>query len=256
MTDVVGIQLDIAWEDPPANHGRVEELLEGADVAEGSLVVLPEMFATGFSMDVAAVAEPAGGATETFLSSIAARYGSWVIGGVVTQGAGGKGRNEAVAFGADGGEVARYRKRHPFSFADETDYYEPGDDIVRFECSGFTVSPFICYDLRFPECFRASVTRGTDVFVVIANWPAAREAHWPALLRARAIENQSYVVGINRCGSDPKHSYSGRSLVLDPIGEVLADAGNEEGLVRAGLEGAFLAKCRSDFPVLADMRMD
>lgn len=253
--EVVGIQLDIAWEDPRSNRERVDRLVEEADVEPGSLIVLPEMFATGFSMDVSAVAQPRAGETEMFLSSVARKCGVRVLGGVVTPGTGGKGRNEAVAFDEGGEETARYCKRHPFSFAGETDYYEPGDDIVTFGCSGFTVSPFICYDLRFPECFRMSVGRGTDVFVVIANWPAAREAHWQALLRARAIENQAYVIGVNRCGNDPNHSYSGRSLVVDPVGEVIADAGEKEGIVRAGLDGEFLAKCRREFPALADMRI-
>lgn len=254
--EIIGIQFDIAWESPAANFEKVERLVEGADLVAGSLLVLPEMFATGFSMNVGTVAETRGGRTEMFMSAIARKYGVNVMGGVVTGGGDGKGRNEAVVLDPDGKETARYCKRHPFSFAGETDCYQAGDDIVVFEWASLNVSPFICYDLRFPECFRSSVRRGANVFVVIANWPAAREEHWVALLRARAIENQAYVIGVNRCGADPKHAYPGRSMAVGPLGDVIADAGHGEGIVKVRPDPEALAKYRAEFPALADMRAE
>src|SRR5690606_28262256 len=105
--------------------------------------------------------------------------------------------------------------------------------IICFSWQGFTVAPFICYDLRFPEIFRHAVQRGANLIPVIACFPQARELHWMALLRARAIENQLYIAGVNRCGSDPKLAYSGRSMIIDPKGEILADAGNGESVIGA-----------------------
>jgi omega-amidase len=116
------------------------------------------------------------------------------------------------------------------------------------------VSPFVCYDLRFPEIFRNAIKKGAQVLTVIANWPEPREAHWLALLKARAIENQAFVIGVNRCGRDPKLAYSGRGQVIDPRGNVLADGGNAEGVFGAELDLASLAAYRKDFPALQDMR--
>jgi len=118
------------------------------------------------------------------------------------------------------------------------------------------VAPFICYDLRFPELFRMAVRQGAQLYVVIANWPASRVHHWVTLLQARAIENQAYVVGVNRCGSDPKVAYAGRSLVVSPRGVILADAGGGERVLSAELDLAALQAYRAEFPVLQDMRWE
>jgi len=126
--------------------------------------------------------------------------------------------------------------------------------VVTFDWRGARVSPFICYDLRFPEVFRAATRRGAQVLVVIANWPATRVEHWVTLLRARAIENQAYVAGVNRCGNDPKLAYPGRSVIVGPWGEVMADAGDGEGVAWADLDFAALESYRREFPVLRDIR--
>jgi len=116
------------------------------------------------------------------------------------------------------------------------------------------VAPFVCYDLRFPEIFRHAVKKGVQVYTVIANWPEPREAHWLALLKARAIENQAFVLGVNRVGRDPKNAYSGRSQILDPRGSVLADAGNAEGVFGVELDPAALLDYRKAFPAIQDMK--
>jgi len=118
------------------------------------------------------------------------------------------------------------------------------------------VAPFVCYDLRFPEVFRIAAARGAQLLAVIANWPSAREAHWLTLLRARAIENQAYVAGVNRCGEDPRLRYTGRSVIIDPRGEVLADAGSDEAVITADIDLADLEEYRRSFPALADMRRE
>ncbi len=254
--NVVGVQMDIVWEDPTANREKARGLIDATSVPPGSLVVLPEMYSTGFTMDAPAAAEGDARPGETFLAQTARQLECTVLGGVVTMGPDGRGRNEAVAFGPDGEEIARYCKLHPFSFAGEDRHYAPGEGVVTFRWGEFTVAPAICYDLRFPEAFRAAIRRGAELLVVIANWPAAREAHWLALARARAIENQAYLLAVNRCGADPDNTYSGRSIIIDPQGDTLADAGDAEGVIHADLDIESLRDYRRRFPALADIRDD
>lgn len=253
---LVGVQLDIAWEDRDVNHRRVGELLEQSPPAAGSLVVLPEMFGSGFSMNVERIAEDENRLTERFIRDLARRHGIWLVAGLATRGADGRGRNEALAAGPDGNVVARYRKIHPFAPGREANHYTGGDAIVTFDAGAFRIAPFVCYDLRFPEIFRAGMQRGANVLLVMANWPAARVEHWVTLLRARAIENQAYVIGVNRCGSDPYLAYPGRSLIVGFRGNILADAGAEEGIVSATADLASLRDYRRELPFLADTKAD
>jgi omega-amidase len=252
---VAGIQLDIAWEDKKANHAKVRALLAKAAVPKGALVFLPEMFSTGFSLDVPSIAEGKARETETFLAGLARENAVAVLGGVVNVGEDGRGRNQALAVGPDGEPLARYAKIHPFSYGEESKHYAGGNEIVLFPYAGFQVAPFVCYDLRFPEVFRGAVRKGAQLFGVIANWPEPRESHWLTLLRARAIENQAYVVGVNRCGRDPKLAYSGRTQIIGPKGDILADAGNAEGVVGAELDLESLLDWRRTFPALTDMKV-
>lgn len=254
---IVCCQFDIAWENKAANFRKVRHLLAGVNVRPGALIVLPEMFATGYSLDVDVVAESgADRPTEQFLAELARQQQAWIVGGLVTRDAAGKGRNEALVVAPDGREAARYCKLHPFSLAGEHENFAPGQGVVLFSSGGFTAAPFVCYDLRFPEIFRAAVGHGADLAIVIANWPATREAHWLTLLAARAIENQAYVVGVNRCGRDPQQIYSGRSLVFDPHGTILADAGNAEGVIDIEIDPRTVAEARRQFPALRDRRAE
>jgi len=248
-------QLDIVWEDKAANFRKAEALLDRARPLRDSLVLLPEMFATGFSMNVEVIAEdPADGPTVQFLSRQAAKLGVYLVGGFVTRGDDGMGRNVLAVFGPDGKRVADYTKIHPFSVGSESQHYVGGENVCTFAWNGATVSPFICYDLRFPEVFRAGMRGGAEILTVIANWPKPRIEHWVTLLRARAIENQAYVAGINRCGNDPKLEYVGRSIIVDPHGNILADAGSEETVISAAVDLAALREYRRWFHVLEDAR--
>jgi omega-amidase len=253
---VVCLQPNIQWEDKPANFSIIRQMLDASAPQPGSLVVLPEMFSTGFSMNVPTIAEDEPSETVAFLAGCARKFGVWMLGGLVTTFPDSCGRNEAVVVNPHGTEILRYAKIHPFTFGREGEFYSGGDAIMTFKWQGFLVAPFICYDLRFPEVFRLAMQRGAQVFPVIANWPAAREAHWITLLKARAIENQAYVVGVNRCGSNLKLEYSGRSMIIDPLGSVLADAGNEQGVISADLDVDALRKWRAEFPALRDMRCE
>jgi predicted amidohydrolase len=267
MMQIFGLQLDIAWEDRATNHAAVTAMLQAAPPPRGALVILPEMFASGFSMNVAAIAEADERASERFIETLAKRWGVTIIAGIVTKvrgahlsaGRGDKafrGFNEAIICSEHGQAIMRYRKMHPFSLAGETEHYLPGDNIGVFDWHGITVSPLICYDLRFPEIFRRATRRGAEMFAVIANWPAARIEHWTALLRARAIENQAYVVGVNRCGTDPKLIYPGRSILFDPNGTIIAELGDGPAVLRASVEAKSVRDFRRKLPFLEDMRDD
>jgi predicted amidohydrolase len=214
------------------------------------------MFATGFSMNVATIDDTKSRETQDFLSRTAAEHKTYLAGGVVTTNAEGRGLNQCVVYSPDGDEIARYSKMQPFTLGGESDHYAAGQQPLVFNCEEFNVAPFICYDLRFPEIFRAAVVRGANLFLVIASWPVVREDHWLTLLKARAIENQSYVAGVNRCGDDPKLHHSGRSVVFDPGGRLLADAGNEEGWLAVTLNLPELINYRKQLPFLNDIRGD
>lgn len=249
---VHAVQYDIVWEDRAANFRKVRTLVEAAQPAPGSLVVLPEMFSSGFSMNLTATRQGAEREDENFLVTLARDHGVFVIGGVVGSGSGEKGRNESVMFSPTGAALARYTKIHPFSLGGETAGHEFGAEVVTAEWGGFVVAPFVCYDLRFPEIFRAAAKRGANLFVVIALWPAKRQQHWLTLLQARAIENQAYVIGVNRMGAEPLYQYAGRSVVVDPHGVIIADAGEREQVLTAAIDADVVNAWRRDFPALRD----
>jgi omega-amidase len=251
---VIGIQPDVVWENKAATHARVRALLEKARPSPGTLVVLPEMFATGFSMNVAGIQDSDSRETQEFLSQTAAEYRIYLLAGVVAKHASGRGVNQSVVYATDGRELARYTKLHPFTLGGESDHYAAGENLCLFDLEGFKVASFICYDLRFPEIFRAAVRGGANLYTVIASWPVAREEHWVTLLRARAIENQAYVIGVNRFGNDPKFFHPGRSLIVHPSGSVLAEGGREECTISAELSLEELVKYRRELPFLTDMR--
>ena len=254
--NVIALQLDIAWENKPVNYEKVRRLLAQASPEKDSLVVLPEMFATGFSMNVNVIAEPYGGETEQFLASVSKEASIYLMAGAAMRGRDGKVRNKALVFSPAGELMAFYAKMHPFTPGGEAEHYTAGERPVAFRWSEWTVSPFVCYDLRFPEIFReAAAAHRPELFAVIANWPVKRIQHWVRLLQARAIENQAYVVGVNRIGSDPLSTYPGRSLIVDPQGEILADAAEREGFIQAKLDLVNLRKSREGLPFLADLRV-
>ena len=250
---VAGLQLDIAWESPEENFARATALADRA--GDARLLVLPEMFAIGFSMDADKVAAHAD-RTRAFLADLATRRSAWVMGGYADPGEeGGRPRNACSVFDPGGEERLRYHKLHPFSLADEDQHYEGGDAIHTVEVEGVRVTPLICYDLRFPEPFRAAAER-TDLFCVIANWPTPRRDAWNVLLRARAVENQCFVLGVNRVGEGGGLCYAGDSALVDPYGEALAEAGDAAAVCAGPVEAAQVAAARARFSFLADRRPD
>lgn len=245
------LQLDIAWEDVPANHARAAHLLGQAAALGARLAILPEMFATGFSMDGRRIAQPEGGPTETFLRGQAAALGLHLLAGVAET-AEPLPANRALLVSPDG-SVRRYTKIHPFSFAGEETVMASGGEVATWEVDGLRVTPLVCYDLRFPEPFRLAAEE-TDLFAVIANWPERRRRHWSLLLKARAVENLAYVAGVNRVGEGDGLRYLGDSALVGPWGETVVSASGQETLLVAEVDPAWVAESRRKFPVLADRR--
>lgn len=267
------VQLDIAWENKPENYARVRRLIAAAAVEAGDLVVLPEMFDTGFSFKLERTADESG-ATLAFLRELASQHRVTVQGNRTVVGPDGRGRNRASIAGPDGTVLVEYDKIHPFSFGRETEFFTGGDRVVTYTwmrepggsvapggedgCGsgeGLTVCPAICYDARFPELFRLGLQQGAEVFALGANWPAPRAHHWRSLLIARAIENQAFVLGVNRAGNDPHLAYAGGTIAVDPKGEILGELGPEEGVLSVKIEPAALHEWRRTFPAWKDLRL-
>jgi len=248
------VQHDIVWEDPEANRSRLAGLVADATIGGAELVVLTEMFATGFSMDTDAIAEPPDGPTVDWLRSQAAEHGVWVGGSVSTRVEGEPLAVNRFTVAGPQGDQHHYDKIHPFTYGGEGEYYRGGDVHVVVDIAGVRTALFVCYDLRFADEFWPLAT-DVDLYLVPANWPARRRAHWRALLVARAIENQAYVVGVNRVGGGGGLDYSGDSLIVDPLGEILADGhGGAEQILTADLDLDHVVAVRQRFPFLADRR--
>jgi predicted amidohydrolase len=250
---VAAVQHDIVWESPEANFERLAPLVAQAVDAGAGLVVLTEMFSTGFSMRTEQVAEPVDGPSTEFLAGQAAVHGVAVCASVPERPAGAAQPFNQFVLARPDGTVHRYAKVHPFSYGREHEHYASGREYGTFDVGGVRVSPLVCYDLRFAYAFWDAAP-STDCYVVVANWPAARRVHWQVLLRARAIENQAYVVGANRVGLGGKLDYAGDSCIVDPLGEVLATAADVETVLVADVDPDVVAATRAKFPFLADRR--
>lgn len=245
------VQSDIIWEDKPANFHRVRELVKHAEPAPGGLIVLPEMFATGFSRDLQVTAESADGPTTEFARQLAAETHCAVMAGLVLKQES-RAHNVSLTIAPNGSTLCHYEKRHPFTLGGEHTAHAAGGETKTFEWQGVRIAPLVCYDLRFPEVTRDAARQGVDLFVCIASWPVKRVQHWITLLQARAIENLAWVAGINRTGTDPDFTYPGRSLVVDPHGVIIADASDREQVLSTTIDTEVSTSWRQQFPALRD----
>jgi predicted amidohydrolase len=259
---VAAVQHDIVWNDRHANFERLGPTIAGAVASGAQLVLLPETFSTGFGFGSDGFeVEPTGGPSSAFLASQAREHGVWVGGSCpeVHPDAPADDQRPSNCFvlaGPDGTQH-RYRKIHPFSHAGEERFVRPGTELVTVTVEGFRVSMFVCYDLRFADEFW-QLANDTDLYLVPANWPEKRREHWMTLLTARAIENQAYVVGVNRVGAAGGEggtlTYSGDSRIVDPTGELLATASRSESILLADLSTERVAEIRDHFRFLPDRR--
>ena len=250
---VAGVQHDIVWEDPSANFAHLAPMI--ADAARGGarLVVCTEMFSTGFSMKTDRIAEPVDGTSVLFLVAQAREHGVWLCASLPERASERDRPFNQLVLASPAGSVHRYAKIHPFGYGREDEHYASGDRFLTVDIEGLRCSFFVCYDLRFADEFWG-LAHDTDCYVIPANWPDTRREHWMALLRARAIENQAYVVGVNRVGDGGRLHYAGDSMIVDPLGEVLASGGNTEQIITAEVDAARVKDVRAEFPFLQDRR--
>lgn len=248
-------QYDIKWEDKEANYKKAEAFMAEAAEKKADIVLFPELGMTGFSMDVAKIGEDEDNPdTVAVFRGLALKYG--IAAGVGFAGIGrGKAANRYAIISAKGEVLADYKKIHPFSYGMESEYYEGGNLITGCSMDGVYMVPFICYDLRFPEIFQAA-SKKASLIIVAANWPKARKEHWVTLLKARAIENQCYIAGINRIGTGDGIAYSGDSMIVDPYGAITASAGEEECLIDCVINPEIVVEYRKTFRVKDDRRED
>ncbi len=254
---IAAVQHDTVWNDCDANFARLAPMVAAAAAGGANLVLLTEMFSTGFVVDGSMHVEPEGGPSSRFLAAQAAEHGVWVCGSCPEIPAGSdaadkRPANSFVLAGPDG-TTHRYHKIHPFTYGGEAEHFRAGNKLVQLEIDGVRVSPLVCYDLRFADEFwQLALT--TDVYLVPANWPEGRRNHWMALLQARAIENQAYMVGCNRVGEGGGLKYVGDSRIVDPLGELLATGSQHETILFADVEPATVAATRDRFRFLQDRR--
>ena len=249
---IAAIQHDVIWENPSANHEHLTPMVAQAAEDGAELVVLSEMYSTGFSMASEKIAEKSEGESETFLSEQAEINNLWMAASVPTKDQEDELPVNRFLVKGPSGESYKYDKVFPFTFAGEHENYRAGSQFVTIDLLGVRTSLFICYDLRFADAFW-DLAPNTDLYLVVANWPSTRSNHWKALLRSRAIENQAYVVGVNRVGEGDGLFYQGDSAIIDPLGEVLKEAssGGEEILV-ADIEPERVLEVRETFPFIND----
>lgn len=247
------VQDELTWEDPQANRDRFEQALEDLS-RDTDLVVLPEMFTTGFSMNAEQICEDSAGETLPWMQALAVEHDVAITGSLAVRD--GDRLCNRLLFVTPDGKHRHYDKRHLFTMSTENDHYTAGREKLIVEWRDWRICPMVCYDLRFPVWMRnraAGHPDAYDLLLVVANWPAKRRHAWRQLLIARAIENQAYCVGLNRVGRDGNElDYSGDSLVLAADGELLVDCEDRASLFSCTLDAAAMTRFREKFPVLVD----
>jgi omega-amidase len=246
--------MDIAWHDKEANFAKVERLLDSCRVNESDLVLLPEMFDTGFSMQTDQTAD-ADGRTLAFLQRLAQDLGVYVQGGRTIHPCHCTlASNVMTTVDPEGRGLVNYAKMRLFPLGTEPTKIAAGERVTTWTWrptnpdDSLRVSPLICYDLRFPELFREGLAMGAECFALGACWLEGRHAHWRPLLVARAIENQAFVLAVNRVGRDPHSGYLGGSIALGPMGEVLGELADQEGVLSVEIRPEALREWRERFP--------
>lgn len=249
------LQLDIAFGDPHANYAYVEAKLNEAIRAKPDIIVLPELWDTGYDLTrLDDIADPDGVRVKRLCSHYAKTNAVYIVAGSIAQKTEQGFTNTMYVFDQDGQSIAQYSKLHLFKLMDEHLYLQPGEQTNLFSIGQTLCAGVICYDIRFPEWIRVHTNAGAEVLFVVAQWPAPRLAHWKALLTSRAIENQCYVVACNRVGSDPNNIFGGHSLIIDPWGNIIAEAGEHEEMLTGSIELALVKEIRSQIPIFADRR--
>jgi predicted amidohydrolase len=247
------VQYHPAWENKTINRNKILSLVENNSFQNGALI-FPEMTLTGFSMNAIRLSEEKEGDSFQFFSDLAKKFSTYIIAGIIEKD-GNNFYNTSLHINSFGDLINYYRKIHPFSFSDEDKYYRGGDKPVVTEIGEWKIGLSICYDLRFPELFRFYVKERVDLIVNIANWPVTRIDHWRTLLKARAIENQCYVAGVNRIGADPNAEYNGYSSIFDPMGKEIISLADGERIIPVIIEKEKVKQTREKLPFLKDIKL-
>ena len=249
---VLGLQYDISWEDKAASQASMDAMLAASPPVPGSLVVTPELGDVGFTLNIDSLVDDQ---SMIWAAETARRYDCWVQHNWIERSEGEtRGQNVAAILRPDGTVAARYQKIFLFSPGREDRAYQPGSAIHLVDVGGILICPLVCYDLRFPELWRLATMAGAELFTICASWPAKRSAHWRDLAIARAIENQAWVIAVNRSGQDPHLRYTGGSLIITPTGEVLARAGERDEIISAEVDPEAVRKWRAEFGCLDDIQ--
>ena len=246
------VQYNPFWEDKQANIKKLNEMLK--NISEVELILFPEMSLTGFTMKSELMAEGIHGESYRYFSSLAKEKSAHIFAGIIER-RNTRNYNTLIHIKPDGNLLKLYRKVHPFSYSSENEHYDAGVKPALTKIRKWKIGLAICYDLRFPELFRKYGKKKSHLIVNIANWPDTRIEHWRTLLKARAIENQCYVAGVNRVGDDPKLHYIGYSSVFDPMGKEIISVENEERVIEVDLDKNYVNEVREKFPFLNDIKM-
>lgn len=243
------IQTELVWEDPAANRQVMTDWIKRQDDPV-DVIILPEMFSTGFSMRASQLAEPMNGPTMDWMHRQAMQTGANLVGSLIIEEQGAY--YNRLIWMCPNGTFDTYDKRHLFRMVGEDKVYTPGTTLLTVELKGWKIRPFICYDLRFPIWTR-NLNNAYDLAIFIANWPEKRAVYWNHLLQARSTENQTWVVGVNRIGVDGNdHAYSGDSCVVDPWLNVAFHQSHTACMPTVHISAATLAECRQSFPAWMD----
>jgi omega-amidase len=247
------IQYNPEWEEKELNKEKISVLMD-EEKPDTDLLIFPEMTLTGFTMHSEKFSEEIGGESFIYFSSLAEKFNCNVIAGIIEHSSG-KYFNTLLHIGKNGKLENHYHKIHPFTFANEDKHYSAGDKPIVTEINGWKTGLSICYDLRFPELYRFYAKQRVDLIIDIANWPDTRIEHWLSLLKARAIENQCYVAGVNRVGDAQGLHYSGFTSMFNPMGETIASVENEEKVILVEIEKTKVEEIRKKLPFLEDIRL-
>ena len=247
------VQYAPVWENPEENILKIEELIKTSN-SKFDLLIFPEMTLTGFTMNAEKFAEEIDGTGTKYFMHLAQRLKTDMFAGIIERD-GGSIYNSLVHFDSLGLIKARYRKIHPFSYAQEDKSYSAGEETVVTKIDQVKIGLSVCYDLRFPELYRLYAKQRVDVLVNIANWPIPRIEHWKTLLKARAIENQCFMVGVNRVGDDPGNQYNGCSAVFDPMGNEIVMIQDFEKIIELDIDLGDVNTTRSKLPFLQDIKL-
>jgi omega-amidase len=253
------IQMDIRFGDTQANYENVTEKIREAAKNAVDFIVLPELWTTGYDLEnLDMTADLNGEKVISVISALAKTYHVNILAGsIAKKDVDGNITNTSYVFGRDGGVIGEYSKVHLFRLMEEEKYLTQGNTEGLFQLDEtIPCAVNICYDIRFPEWFRNHILKGAKLFVIPAEWPLPRKDHWKALLIARAIENQCYLIACNRSGSDPNNVFAGHSIIINPWGELIAEADEKEQILYGDIDLETLDEFRNRIPVFEDRRTD